>query len=490
MEEHVATFALISWPIVVFVLFAKLPLRSALIWSLLLAYLYLPEKFGINLPGLPPLQKTSIPALAVITALLIFSRRKAGRGAMSEDEVLLENNYRLFTWLFFGLAVGLLVNMGLTIATNRAPIIIGESFLPGLRPWDFVSMTSNTVFMMIPFFLGRQYLARPADHRQLLKCIVIAGLGYSLLFLVEIRLSPQFHRWVYGFHQHSFLQHIRDGYRPKLFLPHGLDVGFFLLTTVFAAFALARGKGIPKRSRWVIAAVWLLLMLLISKNLGATAITLVLLPLLWLSRRLAFWAVLVITLSFLMYPLVRQTGLVPVTKVAEVANSISADRAQSFVFRLVNEDRLLARAAQKPVSGWGGWGRARVYNEQGRDISVTDGLWIIILGERGWVGYLCFFGLLTLPLLIMPKVGRRKEVPLETIALALIMTGNIIYLIPNSTLSPIAWLMIGALAGFVQFDAKSADVTEARKKPRPSQPGYTRFPEPLPENLTMMEAKI
>ena len=72
----------------------------------------------------------------------------------------------------------------------------------------------------------------------------------------------------------------------------------------------------------------------------------------------------------------------------------------------------------------------------------------------------------------------------------LIMTGNIIYLIPNSTLSPIAWLMIGALAGFVQFDAKSADVTEARKKPRPSQPGYTRFPEPLPENLTMMEAKI
>ncbi|MAC81914.1 MAG: hypothetical protein CML66_28110 [Rhodobacteraceae bacterium] len=457
-------------------MFATQPQRTALVWSLLLGYLFLPSRFGINLPGLPPLEKRSVAALAILAGLLLFLPNRTPRLAALNDQPLLENHNRLFAWVFFGLAAGLFLNMGLTIATNQTSYTIGEKFLAAMRPWDFVSMASAITFTMIPFFLGRRYLARPEDHRYLLKCLVISGLIYSVLVVFEIRMSPQLHRWIYGYFQSDWVQHFRNGFRPIVFLNHGLAVGFFLFSTVFAALALARSTQVGTHWKWGLAATWLLLVLLISRNLGATAIALLLLALLFLGRRFALFMVTVITLTFLLYPAVRQTNLIPLSEIASTAGKISADRMQSFQFRLDNEDLLLARAAEKPVSGWGSWGRPRVYNDKGRDISVTDGLWIIVLGERGWLGYICFFGLLTLPLLALPRVRKRKEIPIETVAMAVIMAGNLIYLIPNSTLSPIAWLMAGALAGFVQFDVKAAEDAKAPVAKPSRPPGYSRFP--------------
>src|SRR5699024_3988850 len=63
--------------------------------------------------------------------------------------------------------------------------------------------------------------------------------------------------------------------------------------------------------------------------------------------------------------------------VNQIAHSISDRRADSLQTRLTNEDRLSAKALQRPVFGWGGWGRNRVYNKYGKDISITDGMWII-----------------------------------------------------------------------------------------------------------------
>ena len=91
---------------------------------------------------------------------------------------------------------------------------------------------------------------------------------------------------------------------------------------------------------------------------------------------------------------------------------------------------------------------------------------------------------LTAPLLALRRAGRRKDIPVETVALALIMIGNVIYLIPNSALSPLGWLMAGALAGFVQFDRTadhSSDVapgSEAKKRTR-----YTRFAARQPQDV-------
>ena len=162
-----------------------------------------------------------------------------------------------------------------------------------------------------------------------------------------------------------------------------------------------------------------------------------------------------------------------------IENNISEERAGSLQFRFDNEDGLLERAALKPLSGWGGWGRARVYDEYGIDRTIVDGLWIIMLGERGWIGYIGFFGLLTVPMLMLARAARHKPVSHVTVAMGVIMAANLIYLVPNSALSPIGWLFGGALAGFVawrevEVSAEQAEGNDRDQGERPRS-RYTRF---------------
>ena len=53
---------------------------------------------------------------------------------------------------------------------------------------------------------------------------------------------------------------------------------------------------------------------------------------------------------------------------------------------------LAAKAMRRPVFGWGGWGRSRVHDEWGTDLSITDGLWIIQFGQLGQVQLSLVYG--------------------------------------------------------------------------------------------------
>jgi len=76
------------------------------------------------------------------------------------------------------------------------------------------------------------------------------------------------------------------------------------------------------------------------------------------------------------------------------------DRAQSLKYRLDNEQALLSRASERFLFGWDVFGRNRIYDEQTvRDMNVTDGQWIITIGQFGLVGFLLQFGLLALPVI-------------------------------------------------------------------------------------------
>ncbi len=463
------------------VLFARMQVELALIWSVLLTYMFLPERAGFDFRGIPALDKTSIPALALILAVLIFGGRKrtirhgvTHGGQDPSDRVVGDR--------VVGAAIGCLLVMMLlspifTTFTNGDSLRFGPLFLQGARPWDIVGQSSEVVFILVPYVLARRYLSTPEAHRRILVALVAAGLVYSVFALVEIRLSPQLHNWVYGFHQHSFLQHIRGGeFRPKIFLDHGLSVGLFLSMTTIAAAVLMRGR--DRNRKWVFAGLWLFLILFNSKNLGAVMITLALVPVLFLPVRWQLRVTTVIAVSFLLFPALRQSGIVPIERLTAVAEAISPDRAQSLVYRFDNEDILLARSLERPVFGWGGWGRSRVYDTTtGEDLSTTDGLWIIKLGTSGWFGYVAFFGLLVLPMVALHRTGKRKGIGPETAGLAIMMAGTLIYLVPNSTLSPVAWLMVGALAGFAQFDTQKThsaeDIPPQVRKSR--GPRYSRF---------------
>ena len=74
-------------------------------------------------------------------------------------------------------------------------------------------------------------------------------------------------------------------------------------------------------------------------------------------------------------------------------------------FRFMNEDLLAAKAMQRPVFGWGGWGRSRVFSEEtGEDLTVTDGLWIIILGSSGFFGLITLMSMLLLPAILLRRL--------------------------------------------------------------------------------------
>jgi hypothetical protein len=95
-------------------------------------------------------------------------------------------------------------------------------------------------------------------------------------------------------------------------------------------------------------------------------------------------------------------------------------------------------------------GRNRVYDENGKDISVTDGAWIITLSQFGVVGFLAQFGLLGLPVfwaLRAVKHAERRQERLLLAGLALIVSLNLIEQIPNASINSWSWLLSGALLG-------------------------------------------
>ncbi|MEO1196940.1 MAG: hypothetical protein AAFX45_12310 [Pseudomonadota bacterium] len=373
--------------------------------------------------------------------------------------------------------IGLLVFATvMTMLTNGDALVAPLSVRPGLSIRDVISLTAEPVIVMVPFIFALNYLRGRSAQMEVGKAIVLIGVFYAGLAAFEARMSPQLNVWVYGFFQHSWAQHLRDGFRPIVFLSHGLTVGFFLLMCVMMAFAMFRHTADKSRLLYLLAALWVLAVLAISRNLGALILGMVFIPLaLLLPRYIQIRLTVLITGFFLVYPAVWQAQILPVERFTEVIAVISEDRASSFAFRFQNEAEILARAAERPIWGWGGWDRWRVFDDQGRDTTIADGIWIITLGERGWVGYVCFFLILTLPIFFLTRAARRKEPSHIIPIMALIMAANLLYMIPNSTLTPLTWLIMGTIAAHVRWHLLETDPDEqAEIEKRRSSP-YTRF---------------
>lgn len=337
-----------------------------------------------------------------------------------------------------------------TTLTNGEPVQAGPFVLPGMRSYDMISVLMGLGIMLIPFLLGWRYLGGAGAQRAVLVALALGGLIYAPLMLIEVRLSPQLSTWIYGFFPHSFAQHMRGGgFRPVVFLSHGLWVGIFMALAILSSLALWRltptGARPFARLRWLVLGGGLFLVLVLAKSLGALLIALVLGGVVLLGgRRVVLLVAAGVAGLVLIYPLARGAGVVPVEAVLALAETIDADRAGSFRFRLENEDVLLDRANEKALFGWGTWGRGLLYDRWGNIASVTDGAWIIRMNSFGWVGYLAVFALLCVP---MMRLALRRDAAPEAAFLAVVLAANLLDLIPNATLESITWLMAGAVAG-------------------------------------------
>jgi hypothetical protein len=287
--------------------------------------------------------------------------------------------------------------------------------------------------------------------------------------LVEVRLSPQINTWVYGFFQHDFVQMMRNGgFRPIVFLPHGLWVAFFALMAFVAAVGLWRFGPPQRRASCMAAAGYLGVVLLLCKSAAVLVYAALLLPIVWLrSARQQIRIAAALALFAVLFPLLRGADLVPVDWAVAQAEAVSEERAASLQFRLDNENALLAHASERPLFGWGSWGRNLIHDAySGELVSTTDGRWIIVIGTLGWCGYIVEFGLLALPLLMLAQASRtlpRRPISPYSGIIGLLLAFNMIDMLPNATLIPFTWLIAGALLGY-------AEALATRPEPAPAQP--------------------
>lgn len=442
MPNTVAYLALLLWPMASIVFFRTLTAERAIICTILGGYLLLPQMTAFDLPVMPALDKVAIPNLAALLGCVLFLGKRVS--FLPESRIA-----RILMLLF-------IVSPLLTVLTNRDPILFANGGIPALRLYDSVAAIVNQAIFLLPFFLGRQFLATEAAQRDILWLLVAAGVFYSIPMLIEVRLSPQLHVWIYGFFQHDFIQMMRqDGFRPIVFLYHGLWVAFFTMTTLLAAVALWRAAPPGGRTPFALASGYLAIMLVLCKSLGALSYGLVFAPIArFASQKAQIRLAVLLAMIALCYPLLRGGGLIPVEAMVDFAASIEQDRAASLLYRFDNENLLLDHASEKPLFGWGMWGRNQVYDpSDGKMLTVTDGRWIIVIGVYGWLGYIVEFGLLMLPLLLLNRGFRR--LPPEKASpyvgpLALMLAINMIDLLPNATLIPFTWLLTGALLGHTE----------------------------------------
>ena len=389
-------------------------------------------------PGIPQFDKTSIPNLAALIGCLLCVRRP------------------LRFWNGFGLTEVLLlmamVGPFITSELNGDLVVHGFLTLPSVGHYEALSAVVGEFLILLPFFLGRQVLKNASDNEDIFNALVIAGLIYSVPMLFEIRMSPQLHLWFYGYYPSEFVQAIRDGgFRPMVFMGHGLAVAFFSMTTVVAAATLWRVNGRVLRLPMSGVTAYLGMVLILCKSGAALVYGVFLTALIrWTSPQLQVRIAMVLVTIALTYPLLRSADLVPTAGIIDFVGSISSARADSLKIRFDQEEQLLERASQRFLFGWGRFGRSRIYDTDGRDISRTDGLWIVTIGQFGLFGFVAEFGLLAFPVFRAASALRTAKVGPDRIllaALALILAINIFDLLPNAGLIPWTWLLAGALLG-------------------------------------------
>ena len=378
--------SLYGWVVVAIGLFAMLPPRRAVLAAYLLAWLFLPQA-GIPLPGLPDLDKVTASGMGVLLGVVMFD---AGRLMTFK-----------FSWVDLPIVAWCAASMTSSLTNN-------------LGPYDGLAGVLRDFFTWgIPYFVGRLYFNDLESLRELAIGIFVGGLIYVPLCLIEIRFSPQLHRWVYGFHPASFAMAIRfGGYRPTVFMQHGLMVGMWMTSATIAGLWLWQSGAVSKLRNMP---VWMLLAALavttiMCKSMGAIVLLAIGVAMLYCAKTLRTSVVLAIVMLITpTYMILRTQGWWDGHQLVEIANKIDVERGSSLQDRLNDEDQLIARASQRPMWGWGGWGRWRIKDEwTGENMTSSDGMWVIVRGERGNFGLAANTLIVMLPaVLFMLRVKAR-----------------------------------------------------------------------------------
>jgi hypothetical protein len=408
-----------------FLLFSLLPPRKAVIYNFLIAWLFLPMS-DLPIHGFTDYNKMSATCFGVIIGVFIFDI----------DTILA---FRPSIWdipMFVWCTCPFLSSMG-----------------NGLGPYDGLSNVAYQVTDWgLPYFIGRLYFNDLKGLRELAHGIIIGGLLYVPFVWYEIRMSPQLHKMVYGYTQYDFSQSKRyGGWRPMVFMQHGLAVSMWMTTAAMTAFWLWWSKTFDKVMGIKIS--WVALVLLVTAaamhSVGAIALMGLGLVVLWLTRvtRWSVWVIL-LTIGPPTWIFLRTTDLwtgQDLVAFLRVHDPRSADSLQT---RLKSERVLSTRALESPIYGWTGW---KLYDNHELDKGVPDQMWIIAFGKYGLIGLISMTVSLLIPVLLLawriPVRYWSHPGAAPAAALGVLLTQHMSDMCFNAMVNPIFILCAGGLTG-------------------------------------------
>lgn len=455
--------AMFGWIPVALGILLSLPIRKGILAAYLAGWLFLPQA-SYEVAGLPDYTRMT----AVNGALLLFLLMIDGRTLLSQRP----------RWFDLPMLVWCLCPIP-TSVTNDLGVYDGLSgALEQLLAWG------------VPYWIGRCYFNDWASVRLLAIAVFIGGLIYVPLCLFEIRMSPQLHRWVYGYHRAWGGERL-GGYRPAVFLNTGLELGLWMSATALVGIWLWRTRAL--RELWGVPAGvlsgGLFVTTVLCRSLGSLALllaALAALSLLWATRWR--WVALAFFLLPAAYVAARAPQVWSPQRVVGLVESFDAERARSLASRLNQEEVLTARAWQQPWFGWGGYGRNRVLNEFGVSSTVTDALWLITFGIYGLTGLAALGLALALPGLLLWQRLRVDEwwSPVTGPAVALAFAATLYALdgLMNAMLNPIYHLMLGAVTSVaVGAGAQAAQTLRVRRVVRVVRPAAATAAPPTVQDV-------
>jgi hypothetical protein len=437
---------LFGWVPVVLWLFASLPARRAMLVSFLAAWMFLPEGVSYHISGIPPYTRSSATSVGVLLGTALFA---PGKWRSVRPKML---DVPMLVWCLCPLASSI---------TNSLGIYDGLS-----------GVAAHVIDWGLPYLIGRISLTDLEGMKEAAYLLFAAGLVYVPLCLWEVRMSPNLNYFVYGYGE-SGIEYVSDlgkwGSRPRVFMGTALTLGVFM-TSASLAGAWLWTTGSLKRiwGKSVGSAVLILLLTtLLCKNMGALSLLAMGLAALYAIKRLHTPAcIYALILAAPVYMTARSTGAWTGQSMTELAGTVHQKRADSLQTRLTNEDRLVDKALQQPLFGWGTWGRNRVYNEDGEDITITDGLWVMALGTKGIVGLVS----LTLAILLPPAAllwrypARLWVHPIMAPAGALAVC-TVLYMVDclfNAMLNPLFVVVAGGLVSLAAGQSERSYEREAK----------------------------
>ncbi|MGD2182951.1 O-antigen ligase domain-containing protein [Lusitaniella coriacea] len=450
-----AALVLVAWIPFSLYLFLRFPPQKAAIIGFIGAWLFLPQA-EFFLSPLPNYTRMAAACYGILLGALIFDAERLF-------------SFRI-SWIDLPMIVYCFCPIISQINNNLSPI----------------SPTFNQLITWgAPYFVGRIYFSTLDGLKELAKGIFIGGLIYIPFCLIESVMGPLIHEKVYGFPAFVDWSQARryGGWRPVVFMNHGLMVGVWMMTTALCGVWFWRAGVIPKEpskpilkwGKWVVtASVWWLWLwkIEVGKTLQGRAINplVILLFLTFVNCRSTGAWILAVTGLLILFigsglrsnlpmlllagftALYLFSGAMGTTQTEPILNffeslGLSADRVSSLAFRFHNEEILGERIRLKFLFGWGDASEYRVPG------AITDSLWIIIFGINGVVGLWSWAAAFLVPVFgfCFRYPARYWTNPNVSPALVLVLCLNLycIDCLLNAMVNPVFVLICGGVSGLV-----------------------------------------